>query len=149
MISTTAIDMQSSSFTKIFTCVTFFSNKLGPRLVGTVEDWDLQSFSKEVLFTIVHDSTLMRSSKAMVFVKNLVGVPYRVYIAQYRENFVDYHYKGNKYATCVFIPEKISSLVEIRKTMEKFQWIEYLDSTGSPKNLKEFLHSTIEFNYVD
>ncbi|MHA1674443.1 MAG: hypothetical protein ACTSYI_12555 [Promethearchaeota archaeon] len=149
MSSTTTFDMHSSSFTKIFICMTIYDNKLGPRLLGNVEDWNLQLFSKEDLHAIVHDSMLMRTSKAIIFVKDLGGVPYRVYIAQYRENFVGYYFKGNKYATCVFVPEDISSSVEIRKTMEKFQWTEYIDSNGSPKYLREYLYSTIELNRVD
>ena len=149
MLGKTTVDAQSSLFERIFTCVTFYNNKLGPRLVGTVEDWNLQLFSKDVLYSIVYDSTLMRSSKAMIFVENLNSVPYRVYIAQYRENFVDNYYEGNRYAICVFIPEELSSLVEIRKTLNNLKWTEYVDSTGSPKNLKEFLHSTIEFHCGD
>ncbi|MHA1521831.1 MAG: hypothetical protein ACTSVZ_13495 [Promethearchaeota archaeon] len=149
MICTTTVDAPPSQSDKIFTCVTFYNNKLGPRLVGTVEDWNLQGFSKENLYTIVHDSTLMCSSKAILFVKSLDGVPYRVYIAQYREKFVDNYYEGNRYAICVFLPEKISPLVEIRKTLKNFKWMEHLDSNGSPKNLKVFLQSTIEFNSAD
>lgn len=146
MITSTPADTQDILDSKIYTCMTYYSNKLGPRLVGTAEDWDLVTFSKDALFSIVHDSMLLRTKRALLFTEDLLGVKYRVYVSQYKMNFTDYHYEGTKYAICFFIPDHISSQVEIRNAMALFNWTDYISANGSAKNLKNELLSKIEFH---
>lgn len=144
MISTSTTDPNTEPSSKIYACMTYYSNKLGPRLVGTADDWELSDFSKEALFYIVHDSMLIRSKKSLLFIENANLQKYKVYIMQYRVNFTDYHYEGTKYAICFFIPEEFEKNVRIKESFDNFPWTEYITSSGSAKELCEVLKSRLD-----
>ncbi|UYP45164.1 hypothetical protein NEF87_001449 [Candidatus Lokiarchaeum ossiferum] len=125
---------------EIFTCITFSSTKLGPRLVGNASDWGLKHFSKETLFSVIHDSLLIRSPKALLFINNVFGESFRIYVLKYNRRFYDYRYQGDSFSICVFVPSSFKGIVQLDKSIESFDWTQFISSSGSIEKLVEELH---------
>ena len=126
---------QNSFENRIFLCLTYVSSKLGPRLVGNVSEWQLDDFSKDVLYSIIHDSLMMRTKRTMLCVKNLFGESYRVYVLKCTRKFFDYRYQGDEFAFCFFVPSNFSGRISIDENLEDFEWEQLITSKGTLEEL--------------
>ncbi|MHA1584309.1 MAG: hypothetical protein ACTSWL_03580 [Promethearchaeota archaeon] len=139
------MENQSSKYysDQINFCITYANNKLGPRLVGNALDWNIDDFSKETLFSIIHDSLMMRAYKAIIFATNKSNVTYKVYILKIMKNFYDYRFHGEYFAYCFFLPASFNGYFEIKDEIKDFEWSESIGFDGSLKNLIQELKKFI------
>lgn len=128
---------------RIIGCITYSNIKLGPRLVGTVNDWNLVKFTKEQLFSIIYDSITIRNNNAILFAKDRENTPYRIFIYKINRPFFDIHYSGEYYAFCLFIPYMLQIQRNFRKLLRSFNWEKLIGIDGNIKNLVEELEDIL------
>ncbi len=120
---------------KIFGCITYSNVKLGPRLIGTKDDWQLNQFSKETMFSIIYDSIAIRINNAVLFASDKDGNSYKILIHQKKQPFYDIHYNGDRYAFCIFLPKNCVIDPKYQHVLDTFDWSKLIDVDGKIDNL--------------
>lgn len=118
--------------------------KLGPRLIGTLNDWDLAKFSKETLFSIIHDSISLRSGESVLFTTDNCGNPYKILIYNIKRTFYDIHYSGECYSFCIFIPCSFKIKKNYKLLLDNFQWYKNIDISGGISRIKQSFHDILK-----